>query len=183
MKRSTKPRPPRHLVFDIETWKQLRAQFADGVRHFESKENLSEEDRRRMTIAKQSLAILRFLEADALSCTVERIAPASIVKRGPKQTWSDDMVLYAWHAIETRRIRARATDLKPFLEKLFSGLSRRGRRLVVHMNAWTGDRVEIENAGTARRLYARAKKLMAGDARLAARWRDLAQHHANRARN
>lgn len=157
MKRLTKTRPAKHVVFYIEDWHKWRA------------------------IPALASAI-SFLEGAALFCTVDKITRASEAKRGRPPVWTNDMRLHAWHAIETKRLAARAKDLQPLLMKLFA---RSGYRLVVHIDGAPGERVkrvEIANAQTARRLYTEAQKLMKDDPQLAARWREMAKRHAAKRR-
>ena len=182
MKRSAKPRPPQHLVLDLKRWSELYEKCVEDERRCcEAAEAAmgdpsSSDKMNHWRVASHKLdALNSVLEMEPLLCTVERITPASTpAKPGAPRKRSDEMVLQVWLSIEDERLEAGADDVKPFIDSYFKSHK---FLPVVDLSEFADERerMKIEDAGTARRRYVLAEKMMRDNPLLAEHWRTLAQ--------
>jgi hypothetical protein len=173
---------PQHLIFDVNLWQSWQNEYDAAVHETEQwdENSLTDEMRRKRTIARCAASLIRVLAQDAVLGTVERFArfaPESETLRGRPETWTDDNLLYAWLTIERHRLKAakngRVPSAKSFIEGLFK--QRHGRALNVVHNFVTGETVSLKTAATARRKYVAAESLMRKKPELAQRFKLLAQ--------
>lgn len=173
-----------HIVLDLELWNDLRRGAEEAIRHYDAigDENLNNEQRLKKVRARCRYALLDLLTREATIGTVKKMRVAAPRKRGPKSIWSDDNVLHAWLALEIQLLIARrkSNSGKVKVDPIFKAMfrERRGRPLRVADGRKGGRYIEIETAGTARRLHARGALLLKENPQLEARWRELAARGA-----